>query len=150
MRISTKFTTAVHILVASVYFAPTTKVTSTFLASSIGSNPVIIRNIMTQLAQAGIIEVKRGSGGIELTRPLSKITFLDVYRAVETGADEPLFHFHENPNPKCPVGRNIHGALDTQLEAIQDDFEKDLANRTVASVYDSVVKAAKLQEKAGR
>jgi DNA-binding IscR family transcriptional regulator len=150
MRISTKFTTAVHILVASVYFAPTKKVTSAFLASSIGSNPVIIRNIMTQLAQAGIIEVKRGSGGIELTRPLSEITFLDVYRAVETGTDEPLFHFHENPNPKCPVGRNIHGALDTQLEAIQDDFEKDLANRTVASVYDSVVQAAKLQEKTGQ
>ncbi|MGI6590918.1 MAG: Rrf2 family transcriptional regulator [Eggerthellaceae bacterium] len=145
MRISTKFTTAVHILVASVYFGPTTKVTSSFLADSIGSNPVMIRNIMTQLQQAGIIEVKRGSGGIEITRPLSEITFLDIYRAVETNADDPLFHFHENPNPDCPVGRNIHGALDAQLDAIQQNLEDDLASRNVASVYESVLQAAERQ-----
>ena len=49
MQISTKFTIAVHILTAVEYFSGSYKVTSDFLAGSIGSNPVIIRNIMYQL-----------------------------------------------------------------------------------------------------
>lgn len=62
MQISTKFTIAVHILAATKFFEKDHKITSQFLASSIGSNPVIIRNIMTQLQEAGIIDVKRGPG----------------------------------------------------------------------------------------
>ena len=46
-----------------------------------------------------------------ITRPLNEITFLDIYRAVECTPDEELFHFHENPNSLCPVGRNIHHVL---------------------------------------
>jgi DNA-binding IscR family transcriptional regulator len=135
MQVSTKFTIAIHILVAAKYFKKDQKVTSSFLAGSIGSNPVIVRNIMIQLQDAGLIDVKRGPGGITLKRKLSEITFLDVYRAVETGSDRELFHFHENPNPNCPVGGNIHKALDGQLHEIQDDFEADLAKRTLKSVY---------------
>lgn len=141
MQISTKFTIAVHLLTAARYFENERKITSQFLASSIGSNPVIIRNIMLQLQEAGIIDVKRGPGGITLRRPLSEITYLDVYKAVETGSREDLFRFHENPNPKCPVGRQIHQALDSSLETIQADFEKDLASHTVQEVYDRIRQA---------
>lgn len=59
------------------------KVTSDFLASSINVNPVIIRRILAQLRDAGLIEVKRGTGGAAVIKPLNEITFLDVYRAVE-------------------------------------------------------------------
>ena len=58
------------------------KITSDFLASSINVNPVIIRRILSQLKEAGIIEVKRGTGGAMITKPLQDITFLDVYYAV--------------------------------------------------------------------
>ena len=57
----------------------------------------------------------RGTGGCEPTRSLNEITFYDVYKAVDAVADETLFHFHENPNPKCPVGRNIHALLENKL-----------------------------------
>ena len=30
-----------------------------------------------------------------------------------------LFNFHDQPNPDCPVGRNIHQVLDNRLEEIQ-------------------------------
>ena len=112
MQISTKFTIAIHVLTAVRYFSGSYKVTSDFLAGSVGNNPVIIRNIMSQLREAGIIDIKRGPGGISLTRPLTDITFLDVYRAVEKKPDESLFHFHEHPSDKCPVGRNIHKSLE--------------------------------------
>lgn len=141
MQVSTKFTIAIHLLVATEYFRKTRRVTSQFLAGSIGSNPVIVRNIMNQLRHAGLIEVKRGPGGITLTRPLSQITFLDVYNAVETNSADKLFRFHENPNPKCPVGGHIHEALDKDLHVIQDSFKAELANKNVGEVMQSVLKA---------
>ena len=73
MQISTKFTIAIHILTATAYFSPTAKITSEFLADSVGSNPVIIRNIMAQLKDANLIAVKRGPGGLTLTHPLSAV-----------------------------------------------------------------------------
>lgn len=76
MQVSTKFTIAIHILTAVEYFGKEDKVTSDFLASSIGSNPVIIRNLMSDLRNAGLIAIKRGPGGIAITRPLDQITFM--------------------------------------------------------------------------
>lgn len=133
MQISTKFTIAIHILAAAEYFGKTQKVTSDLLSASIGSNPVIIRNIMSDLKNAGLIATKRGPGGIEITRPLNEITFYDVYEAVEKNKDE-LFHFHPNPNPACPVGRNIHGALNDKLQSVQRDFEESLKKQNLGDV----------------
>ena len=140
MQISTKFTIAIHVLTAVEYFSKDYKVTSEFLAGSVGSNPVIIRNIMLQLKDAGLIEIKRGPGGIHLLKPLNEITFLDVYKAVETSSHEDLFRFHENPNPQCPAGHNIHDSLDNILHQIQADFEADLARHKVGEVYRKVLK----------
>lgn len=137
MQISTKFTIAIHILAAVEYFGKTQKVTSDLLAASIGSNPVIIRNIMSDLKTAGLIETKRGPGGITITKPLGQITFYDVYEAVEKNKEE-LFHFHDNPNPNCPVGRNIHTALDDKLTAAQHDFENDLKKYNVGEVVEDL------------
>ena len=69
-----------------------------------------------------------------ITRPLNEITFLDIYRAVECTPDEELFHFHENPNSLCPVGRNIHHVLDDKLARVQSAMEKELAAITLADV----------------
>lgn len=140
MQISTKFTIAIHILAAAEYFGKDQKVTSELLSKSIGTNPVIIRNIMSDLKSAGLIETKRGTGGIKIARPLSEISFYDVYTAVEKNKDE-LFHFHDNPNPACPVGRNIHAALDGKLAGAQRDFEDDLKKYKVGDVVDDLYAA---------
>lgn len=50
---------------------------------------------------------------------------MDLYRAVECVDDGKLFHFHENPNVLCPVGRNIHNIMDGELEKIQAAMEKE-------------------------
>ncbi|MGN1381180.1 MAG: Rrf2 family transcriptional regulator [Eubacterium sp.] len=141
MQISTKFTIAIHILTAITYFSDDYEVTSKFLASSVGCNPVIIRNLTSNLREAGILESQRGKSGARITRPLDQISFLDIYRAVETGSQKELFHFHENPNPACPVGRNIHQSLNQTLEEIQEKFERELSRHTIADVYDATVEA---------
>lgn len=66
MQISSRFTIAIHILAAIDTFQNDYKVTSDFLAGSVNVNPVIIRRTMQSLKRAGLIEVKRGTGGMEI------------------------------------------------------------------------------------
>jgi len=108
---------------------------------------VLSGNIMSQLRESGIIDIKRGPGGISITRDLDQITFLDIYKAVETNSEEDFFRFHENPNPDCPVGKNIRTSLDGALSVIQDKFEAELKTHTVADVYETTLKAIQEQAK---
>ncbi len=140
MQISSRFTIAVHMLVCMENFKDGYKATSEFLASSVNVNPVIIRRLLQQLKKAGIVTVKRGSGGAAIAKPLQKITLLDIYNAVECVEENNLFHFHENPNPACPVGRNIHAALDGRLAAIQSAMEREMASVTLADVVNDTKK----------
>ena len=138
MQISSRFTVALHIFACVEYFRDKYKVTSDFLASSINTNPVIIRRILGQLSRAGLIRVARGTGGIEVAMPLGDITFLDVYRAVEPIENGHLFHFHENPNPECPVGRNIHALLDGKLQSIQEAMEDRMKKYTLEDIRNGI------------
>ncbi|MBO4998227.1 MAG: Rrf2 family transcriptional regulator [Lachnospira sp.] len=134
MRISSRFTIAIHIFACIDTFGDTCKVTSDFLAGSTNVNPVIIRKILGQLKKAGLIEVARGTGGTTVAKPLGEISFLDVYHAVECVGKGDLFHFHENPNTNCPVGRNIHHILDDRLLQVQNAMEEELASITLADL----------------
>ncbi len=134
MQISSRFTIAIHILACIDTFEKDYKITSDFLASSVNVNPVIIRKILSQLKSAKIVDVQRGSGGASIIKPVEKITFLDIYNAVECIEDGELFHFHENPNLKCPVGRNIHNILDSKLLQVQNALENELRKITLADV----------------
>lgn len=134
MQISSRFTIAVHIFVCIDTFKDDCKITSDFLASSVNVNPVIIRKILSQLKNAGLVKVQRGSGGTSITKPLEEISFLDIYFAVECIDNGELFHFHESPNLKCPVGRNIHNVLDSKLEQVQKALENELKKITLADI----------------
>lgn len=140
MQISSRFTLAIHIIACIETFKNEYKVTSDFLAGSTNVNPVIVRKILGQLKSAGIVEVARGSGGAVLSKPLDKITFLDIYKAVECVENGELFHFHENPNPKCPVGRNIHTVLDNRLDKVQQAMENELKKITLADIESDIQK----------
>ena len=134
MQISSRFTVALHIFACVDTFKETHKLTSDFLSQSINVNPVIIRNILTQLKNAGLITVARGTGGVDTTRALSEISFYDVYLAIEPLENGELFHFHESPKPNCPVGRNIHTLLDQKLYAIQASMENEMKKYTLADL----------------
>ena len=140
MQISSRFTIAIHMLTCMETFKDDYKITSDFLSGSINVNPVIIRRLLSQLKDAGMIEVKRGTGGASIVKPLDQITFLDVYRAVECIEENTLFHFHENPNPDCLVGRNIHNILDDKLIRVQDAMERELKAITLADVMEDLEK----------
>ncbi len=136
---------AAHMVCAIDYFGQTMPVTSTFLAGSIGTSPVMVRTIMGMLKQAGIISSSRGKSGIALARPLAEISLLDLWRAVDQSDADSLFHFHENPCPQCPVGGNIHAALDGHLEDAQRALEDQLAAVSLESVGAEVCRRAEAQ-----
>ena len=134
MQITSRFTIAVHIITAIDYFQDKEKVTSSFLAGSVGANPLIVRNVMRKLKEAGIIDISQGKSGIALARKLDEVTFYDIYKAVDCINEEGLFHFHENPNTNCPVGRNIHKAMDKKLLQVQEAMEEAMKKITLADV----------------
>ena len=147
MQIGSKFTIGVHIITAIEYFKDKDRVNSDFLAGSIGVNPVIVRTVISQLREAGIVQTQRGSSGAELAKRLDQITLYDIYKAVgSVDEGEGLFHFHEQPNPECPVGRNIHKVLDRHLSDAQKAMEEKLKAITLADIEQST-KQAVINEK---
>ena len=145
MQISSRFTLAVHIFACIDVFKDDYKVTSDFLAGSTNVNPVIVRKILGQLKAAGLVEVARGSGGASIPRPLNEISFLDIYNAVECIENGELFHFHENPNTDCPVGRNIHAVLDDKLMRVQKAMETELSSITLEDIMKDAKKYIDLE-----
>ena len=139
-----QITIAVHVLVCIETFKDSYKVTSDFLASSVNVNPVVIRRLLQQLKKAGLINVKRGSGGADIEKPLDEITLLDLYNAVECVEDGNLFHFHESPNQLCPVGKNIHTLLDVRLEEIQKAMEKEMMSVSIQDIMNDAKELIKM------
>jgi Rrf2 family protein len=134
IKISSRFTIAVHILTL-IKQNPPSDCTSEFMAGSVNTNPVIIRKILSYLKKAGLVEVRRGAGGAYLLKELHDITLLEVYRAVQVVEEDKLFHFHEKPNPDCPIGANIQSVLELILVQAQEAMEQVLESITMDQLF---------------
>ena len=132
MKISVRFTAAVHTILCIEYFEKDYRVTSDFISSSTGVNAVIIRKILLQLQKAGLVKTQAGIGGSHLAKNAAEISLLSVYKAINEGEEErEVFNFHPNPNPACPVGKNIHGVLDGALKDAQSALEMELSKTSI-------------------
>ena len=134
MKINTKCSLALHILLAIAVFSDKVKMTSGIIAKSTGSNPVIIRNILGSLKQAGIVAVHRGSGGAELALSPSDITIWKVYVAVDPTSIHNLIGLHPNPSSACPIGRKIYDLLDEPYSAIRESIHASMSKYTLADL----------------
>jgi DNA-binding IscR family transcriptional regulator len=92
--------------------------TSEQIATSVNTNPVVIRRLLAQLRKADLADSRRGVGtGWTLSRELSTISLLDVYEAVESG---PIFALHRSvPDPECVVGHGIGPAMTTVYGGVE-------------------------------
>lgn len=138
MKISSRFTVAVHVL-ALISFDDYGNLTSRQIADSVNTNPVVIRRLMTKLKEAEFIDVSQGNSGIELVKPLSDITLFDVYKAVEVVEERELFQIHEDTNIKCVVGANIQMVLEVILENAQTAMESVLKNVTLENIVSKII-----------
>lgn len=137
---SCRFTFANHILTL-LALAEDQPRTSAWIASSVNTNPVVIRRLLGSLRSAGLVISQPGTGGgWRLAREPGSISLRDVYRAVE---GEPLFALHYRaPNSACLVGRNIQQVLTGVFREAEQALENKLADLTVADVRRGVLSPA--------
>ncbi|MGD6968287.1 Rrf2 family transcriptional regulator [Rossellomorea vietnamensis] len=143
MSISSRFAVGIHILSLLEYNKDGVS-SSEYLAGSVGTNPAFIRKIMGMLKSSGLIQVRPGVAGAVPARELTDITLLDVFKAVNVVEDQELFSIHENPNPKCPVGRNIQDAIVPLFTVAQTALEKALGHVTIDDVVRDIVEKEKM------
>ena len=114
-----KFATAIHIL-SLLEYSKGEKLSSEYIAGSINLNPALVRKEISGLKKLGFIDSKEGNGGGSyLARPAESILLSEVYLAVKSSQ---LLGRYNNPNPACPVGRQIN----THLEQLYDEAEQSM------------------------
>lgn len=134
---NSRFSTAVHILTLMASVPPDERVTSEFIAASVGTNPVVIRRQLALLREAGIVESKgaRG-GGWTLMRDAAKIKLSDVKAAL---GGEAQFGMHRNnPHPNCAVGRHVRTVLGQVYADADAAVLKTLRTWTIRDILNNV------------
>jgi Rrf2 family protein len=132
MSTSSRFAVAVHVLTLMAW-SDDEPVKSEQVAKSVNTNPVVIRRILCELAEARLVVSQTGStGGSRLARQPEQITLLDVYHAVETRG---VFSLPRHPpSRRCPVGINIDSVLGEVLEEVDAAVEHVLTKITINDV----------------
>lgn len=136
MQISMKCSIAVHCLIFIHEAQGIAKVTSNLLAESTGSNPVVIRNILSALKKAGLITVPRGTGGAALCKDPSQITLYQIYTALEPNGVTSLIGIHPCQGRPCPVAQNIRKVLQAPYHQIEDSVRKTMEQITLQSMLE--------------
>ena len=136
MQISIKCSVAVHCLIFIHEAKGIAKVTSSLLAESTGSNPVVIRNILSALKKAGLITVPRGTGGAELCADPSQITLYQIYSALEPAGVTSVIGIHPCDGRPCPVAQNIRKVLEPPYHKIEDAVKNAMEEITLQSMID--------------
>ncbi len=126
---------AVHVLAVLAYHEGD-PVTSTLLAESVNTNPVIIRRLLLSLKHAQLIETRKGAGaGSRLSCSPKRIDLAEIYRAVE--GHEPFTSPSRKPNTGCPVGNCIRKTLASIFASAESALERDLQKTTLADVVEA-------------
>jgi len=127
--ISGKFAISIHILTLLAKF-PDEYLSSEFIASSINLNPVLVRKEIANLKKNQIVMSKEGkNGGTKLNISPSRVTLKQIF---ESTFEEISLGFSKNePNPKCPVGKEINQNLSTLYTTLNDSVMKQLEATTL-------------------
>jgi Rrf2 family protein len=132
MSTNSRFAVAVHVL-SLMAWSGEEPLKSEQVAESVNTNPVVIRRIVKELAEAGLVVSQTGSlGGSRLANDPAKTTLLDVYQALEYGG---VFSLHRQPPSRdCPVGVNIETVLGDVLLEVDSAVERVLEKITIHDV----------------
>ncbi|PZP51605.1 MAG: transcriptional regulator [Pseudopedobacter saltans] len=107
--INSRFAMQVHIV--SLLALNKDGITSDFIASSIGCNPVLVRKELVLLKNHGMVATQEGkNGGVRLVKQAKDIHLDELYKIVY--GDMEMFPSNKNePNPMCVIGRNISAMM---------------------------------------
>lgn len=105
------------------------------IGKSVGTNPVLIRRVIGQLKDHGLLSVTRGKmGGCELARPSSAITLWDIFLAMRK---DRLFKVRVR-NEEGEIAVQLPEALDEYLAAAEYAMKKPLSAVSIKQVSSKV------------
>lgn len=132
MTANTRFAVSVHML-AYLAFRKEGAVPSAEIASSVDTNPVVIRRLLAVFVKSGLVIAHKGAaGGFTLAKSAGQISLRDIYQAIEPDPMHGMNRFA--PNPKCPVGARIARILEGVFAKAQAAMETKLSDVSVADV----------------
>ena len=136
MAANSQFSMAVHVL-SMLARSRDENLKSDDLASSVNTNPVVIRRLLGQLNSAKLVVSQTGAnGGTRLARCPNEINLSEVYRAVSCGE---VFALHaKGPNKDCPVGKNIESVLCCLQKEIDKSIEEKLSRYSLQDIFEMV------------
>ncbi|WP_116125606.1 Rrf2 family transcriptional regulator [Lewinella sp. IMCC34183] len=103
-----RFATALHLLTL-LHVKEGELLSSDYMAGSVNVNPAVVRKELKNLGDHGLVSSKEGrGGGYALGKPAVQIYLSDVYRIV---SERPVLGRTNDPNPDCPVGKQINDHL---------------------------------------
>ena len=104
MKRSARLSVALHALVHLV--DKPDAVTSTILSECLMTNPVVVRRVMGELREAGIVSSAKGhDGGWRLTRPPAEVSLQDVHAAL---GETLLLRAESDPgDTACTIVRTV-------------------------------------------
>lgn len=139
-----KFLVATQIMVCATgkkLYLNSEPINSEYIAYSANTNAVVIRRIIRELKDAGLIDAKTGpNGGAFLTRNPADISLADIYLALKN--DNDLFNAHNlDCNDKCVIGRGIQPALcdivskaeEAMIEVLSQKSLEEFANEAIGN-----------------
>lgn len=136
MAANSRFAVAVHVaaLLAHREALGEQWVSSTGLADSVRTNPVVVRRALGALAKAGLVRTQPGRrGGARLARRAEEIPLVEIYHAVERG--EGLLAPNPNPTQRtCPVSSGIGRALTPIFVDVESAVEETLGRTSLADI----------------
>jgi Rrf2 family protein len=97
---------------------------SDYMAGSINVNPVLVRKELSNLIKHQLITSREGkNGGYTLSKPASQISLASIYQAVKP--DHILGQAKNQPNPACPIGKQIND----HLKDLDNEIEQTMLNK---------------------
>ena len=133
MLSSARFAVAIHALSVLAKNFGKGPVCSSFVASSVNTNPVVIRRLMGDLERAQLVSSAAGrTGGFALGRAPERISLADIYQAVEGNG---IFKIHKvDPNSKCPIAAMIGKIITPPLQDAEIALQRSLATTSLKDV----------------
>lgn len=120
-----QFSSALYILMVLAR-GEKTKMSSREMASGLKTNPVVVRRLMAQLSESGLIESRKGrDGGVWLARDPHRVTLADVYKAV--ASREMISDFDRPKTKSCPVSCSMKKIVHQISSRVEKDLFKSLA-----------------------
>lgn len=144
MKYSYKLSDAIHLL-SYLEINKDGNLSSKAIAASIDTNPSIIRQFMSSLRSAGIIDTQKGIAAPRLAMEAKEISIYDIYQAIET--DQVLLHLDPKTNKNDVVGAHIQDSLTHFYSEIEDFAYLRMRQITLADVIHDLRSREKVDQK---